>query len=381
MDQNELKYWLGLLKIPFLGAVRLKKLLDEYGTASAIWQGDDLSIAKVAGVSLEQVQKSWALRSLDKIEEEISHLQSISTQIITIQNPTYPQILKEIYDPPVLLFLQAQNLTFKDIGNSIAIVGTRHASQYGLDKAFSLAKDLAGLGFTIVSGLAAGIDAAAHKGALAVGGKTIAILGHGIDYSFPPENHKLRLEIKEKGIVATEFPLGVYPSKQTFPRRNRIISGLSQGVIMIEGSQKSGALITAKSALDQNREVFALPGNVDNPNSFGPHSLIKQGAKLIEKVEDILEEFNIEVPPLCHINCCGIPHSGKSREQEEVSSPVKNLSSEEQQVFDVLGNQPIHIDILIEKTNWNVSQAMGILLAMEMKDLIKTLPGKYYQKV
>ncbi len=365
MDQNELKYWLGLLKIPFLGAVRLKKLLDQYGTASAIWQGDDFSIAKTAGVSLEQVQEAWASRNLDKVEEEILRLQSISTQIITIQNPAYPQILKEIYDPPVLLFIQARNLTFKDIGNSMGIVGTRHASQYGLDKAFSLAKELAQLGFTIVSGLASGIDTSAHKGALAAGGKTIAVLGHGLDYSFPPENHKLRLEIEEKGLVITEFPLGVYPSKQTFPRRNRIISGLCQGVIMVEGSKKSGALITAKSALEQNREVFALPGNVDNPNSLGPHSLIKQGAKLIEGIEDILEEFNIEVMPM----------------QKAESSPVKNLSLEEQQVFDVLGNQPIHIDLLIEKTNWNVSQAMGILLAMEMKDLVKALPGKYYQKV
>jgi DNA processing protein len=279
---------------------------------------------------------------------------------ILIDDPKYPELLRNIYDPPKELFIRG-NI---DLLNTkcLAIVGTRKATLYGKQIARKLSRQLAEVGITVVSGLAEGIDTEAHLGALDAGGNTIAVFGSGIDVIFPAQNIGLAKKIEISGSLISEYPEGFSTAKWTFPRRNRIISGLSLGVIMIEGGYESGAMITAKHALDEGREVFALPGNVDLEQSKGPHWLIKQGAKLIENVDDILEELNMKRVD-----------TGDKKEMD-----VSQLSIDEVPIIKTLNKEPKHIDELSAAIKIDTSVLLGTLLNLEMKGYVKKLPGMYF---
>jgi DNA processing protein len=273
----------------------------------------------------------------------------------------YPELLKKIFDPPKELYIKGDINALNN--RCLSIVGTRRATQYGLNFARKLAGDLTRYGFTVVSGLAEGIDTQAHIGALDAGGKTIAVFGCGIDVIFPAGNQELAGRIERSGALVSEYAPGFQGTKWTFPRRNRIISGLSSGVVVIEGGYESGAMITAKLALDEGREVFAVPGNVELEQSKGPHWLIKQGAKLVESVDDILDEFNI-------------PSAGSPALKRELD--VSQLSIDEMSVIKMMSMEPLHIDVISSKSGMDAAKVLGVLSMLEIKDMIKQMPGKYF---
>ncbi len=275
----------------------------------------------------------------------------------------YPTNLRYIYSPPPTLYIQGEIIPEDNI--AIAIVGSRRGTYYGLRNAEALSFELATKGITIISGLARGVDSAAHRGALKAKGRTIAVLGSGLNVIYPPENRKLADKITQNGAVVSEFPLDTPPHRQNFPRRNRIISGLSLGVVVVEAAQKSGALITANFALEQGREVFALPGNIDSFTSVGTHDLIKQGAKLIESTKDIIEELE----PL---RFCG---TEKAQSKTEFKP---DLPEEERQIYACLSSESLHIDEIIQKIDIPYGRLLTCLLKLEHKKLVKELPGKVF---
>ncbi len=289
-------------------------------------------------------------------------------QVLKITDKEYPELLKKIHDPPKVLYSRG-DASFLN-SRCIAVVGTRTATAYGREVARRLSHDLSKCGFTIVSGLASGIDTEAHKGALAADGATIAVFGCGIDMVLPRENTELAEEIEKKGALVSEYEPGTPPAKWTFPRRNRIISGLSVGVVMVEGHWDSGAMITAKLALDEGREVFAVPGKVDIDQTKGPHWLIKQGAKLVENVDDILEEFNMERASDGEAACLPV---GMAKHADH-----SQLSIEEGKIISCLTKEPKHIDEISAQSKLSSQEALGMLSILEIKGLVKQLPGKYF---
>jgi len=305
-------------------------------------------------------------------------MDSLQYTLIKLNEKSYPKNLINIYDPPPELYVRGSYLPQDE--KAIAIVGTRKASHYGMTIAKKLGFELASLGITIVSGMALGIDTAAHEGALSANGRTIAVLGCGLDIVYPPSNEDLMHSIISTGAVVSEFPLGTPPAHWTFPRRNRIISGLSLGVIVVEGHYKSGSMITAKLALDQGREVFAVPGNIEEEATKGPHWLIKQGAKLVESVEDVLEELRMEVPNLiqnsktCPENIEGV----KSKKEGPPRADYSNLTSDEQKIISVLSLEAQPMDNILAETKLSVPQVLNLLTMLEIKGVVKQLPGKRY---
>jgi DNA protecting protein DprA len=276
----------------------------------------------------------------------------------------------EIYDRPVFLYLQGK-LTSDDI--NIAVVGSRLASTYGKYTTERISRELAGLGLTVVSGLARGIDSAAHRGALAARGRTIAVLGSGLDIVYPPENKKLFATIIEQGAVISELPLGSPPVAFNFPARNRIISGMSYGVVVVEAGEKSGSLITAKLALEQGREVFAVPGSIDSAGARGTNKLIKQGAKLIENTDDILEEI------LPQLEKTKVFSASSVSRPEAIKPPVKTeLSKTDQEIVDIVSGGCLHIDEIITGTGLSPAEISSTLMALELKGLIQQHPGKFF---
>jgi len=287
---------------------------------------------------------------------------------IALADERYPAWLRAIPDPPAVLY--CDGLPEPQDRQAVAIVGTRQATSYGLRVTETLARELSLMGFTIVSGLARGIDAAAHRAALAAGGRTIAVLGCGLDIAYPPEHTPLQAEIAGYGAVLTEFAHGTPPRPSHFPQRNRIISGLSLGVVIVEADENSGSLITARLALEQGREVFAVPGPIDAPLSLGPHGLIKQGAKLVETVDDIVEEL--------------LPQIERPRRASNTSGKVlavpelPDFSSEEQTVLALMSREPLHLDDLTERSHLTSAGVAGILLGLELKGVVRQLPGQRY---
>ena len=344
---SDLKHWLAATFINKIGPVGLKNLLEEHG-----------SIEKVCA----EINPPF-----DLAENQIYLAEKFAAKIISQVDASYPELLKNIYDPPIVLFVKGEPETLKT--KSIGIVGTRRASRYGLEIARKLAFDLASLGITVVSGLASGIDTAAHQGALEAKGKTIAVFGCGLDTIFPAANRGLAKEIEGNGALVSEYAFGSLTSKASFPRRNRIISGLSLGTIVIEGDYKSGAMITAKCALDQGREVFAVPGDVRLEQSNGPHWLIKQGAKLVENVGDVVEEFGMVMPEKMSNDKLKMSNEGRID---------LNLSDDEKRVVAALSLEPKHLDIICFETGFSLQQISSLLLALEMKKAIKQLPGKVF---
>ena len=337
-----LEHWIAVNMVEGVGPARLKKLLEEHGSIEEVCRVLDAP--------------------LNKAEEEIEKADKKNIKILSKEDKEYPELLKQIHDPPPVIYVKGELLE-KD-KNAIAIVGTRNPSKYGIETTRQLAKELASLGITIVSGLALGIDAAAHRGALEAGGRTIAVLGCGADRIYPIENAELYHNVSA---IVSEYPIGFQQEKWTFPQRNRIISGLSLGVIIIEGGYKSGAMITAKEALDQGREVFAVPQNIDSELGRGPHWLIKQGAKLVESIEDVLDELQ----NVLSIKRNAIPGPA-------IKKDYSSLLPEEQRIITCLSNEPKHVDSIATETGLPIARISSLLMMMEVKKMVKQLPGKLF---
>lgn len=348
--------------VPNIGPAKFKKILAFFDSAESAWQAPESSF-KEAGLDQEWITNFLIKRQSLDPEVEFKKLRAEDINILTINDPAYPQRLKEIYDPPQLLYIKGELKADDDF--SMGIVGSRKMSIYGQQATPELTKNLARAGLTIISGLARGIDTLAHKTALEAGGRTIAIIGSGIDSQsiYPPQNKLLAEKISQQGAVISEFPIGTLPLAHHFPLRNRIISGLSLGVLVIEAQEKSGALITAHHALAQNREVFALPGSIYSPSSNGTNKLIQQGAKLVRSADDILEELNLTQAIL-------LPEKRK----------IIASTPEEEKVLNSLSGEPLHIDKIIESTNMEASAASALLLQMEMAGKIKSLGGMNFIK-
>ncbi|PKP55145.1 DNA-protecting protein DprA, partial [Candidatus Atribacteria bacterium HGW-Atribacteria-1] len=327
MKENSLKYWLAWNKIPDIGPKRFYKLLEYFGSADAAWQVKSEEISEVLNLNPKISSKIFEEKNNTNPEWELDLIYKHKINVLTIEDALYPENLKTIYCPPPVLYFKGTIV--ESDKNSVSIVGSRKATYYGKMVAEKLGKDLALAGLTIISGMARGIDTAAHKGAISVNGRTIAVLGCGIDHIYPPENRRLAQEIQESGAVISEFPLSTLPERQNFPRRNRVISGLSLGTVVVEAAEKSGALITADFALEQGREVFAIPGNINSPLSNGSHNLIKQGAKLVNNYQDILEEIHIALPQ-------------KTAEKEMIKENT-SLTEEEKTIYQIITKEPTQI--------------------------------------
>ncbi len=373
MDIKKLKYLFYITRIPNLGNVRIKTLLNSFPDAEEIFNLPKSKICRIDGFDniLAEVILSADTR-FEEYDEEFKVLmekcEKGGMKIVTICDEEYPENLKKIYDSPIFLYYKG-NLSERD-RYSIGIVGTRLPSEYGRASCITIAKELSESGIPIISGMAKGIDSVAHKTALTSGNLTYAILGCGVDVVYPPENKNLYEEIIEKGAVISEYEPGTKPDKGNFPKRNRIVSGISLGCIIVESGNKGGSLITASFALDQNREVFAIPGQINSRRSEGTNNLIKRGqAKLIMNAEDILNEFEYQMSGIL------------KREAEKTPPEVSDLNLFEKKIFDILEDEPMHIDTISEKSGLSISDCLVNLLTMEFKNRIKQLPGKRFTKL
>jgi DNA processing protein len=360
---SDLYSWIALRLVFGVGNVNYKNLIHNFGCPENVFQATPHELANIDGVSAKAIASIKQHEPAKEVEAELERITKHRITVVTLTDPAYPANLKTIYDPPPFLYIRG-SIIQQDTA-AIAIVGSRVASDYGSTATERISRELAHSGITIVSGLARGIDSIAHYGALSAKGRTIAVLGSGIDVIYPPENRKLYKAIAERGAVLSEFPMGTKPIAYNFPARNRIISGLSLGVLVVEASLNSGSLITARLALEQGREVFAVPGNVHSYKSKGTHKLLKEGAKLVENAQDILEEIRVKAP---------IPVSA-----EHAIENTLEMSTDCREVFQVLTEDPRHIDEIIIKTGFTSSQISTLLLELELQGLVKQLPGKLFK--
>ncbi len=358
--------WLALCRISGIGRVLYRRLIDRFGAPSVVFQSDPRELLEVEGLREQTAQNILHFTGDDAVKREIEVLDRLKIHLLTLRDPLYPRLLAEIHDPPPYLYYQGR-VSAQD-SRVMAMVGSRNGSPYGIKVTERLAYSLAQQGLTIASGLARGIDTAAHEGALLAKGRTVAVLGSGLDQIYPPENRKLAERIVETGMICSEFPPGTLPERQNFPVRNRIISGLSLGVVIVEAGLRSGSLITARLALEQGREVFAVPGSIESFKSSGTHRLIKQGAKLVEHAQDILEE---------------IPEAATARpmlpNEQEFSRPVPALTPEEELIWKALADGPVQVDPLARQTGLGIGVLLSRLLEMEIKGWVKQLPGKFFE--
>jgi DNA processing protein len=370
MDYDILKYWIALKSIAGIGNVNFPVLVDKFGSVPAVFDASVSHLKETQGIFKETALAIANFKDWGKVKAELDLLKKYNVNIITYQNELYPQKLLNVYDRPPFIYVMG-NLNKDDI--NIAIVGSRAASTYGKYTTERISRELALKGITVVSGMARGIDSAAHRGAITAQGRTIAILGSGLDVIYPPENKKLFNDIIENGAVISEFPLGTPPRSSNFPARNRIISGMSYGVVIVEAGEKSGSLITARLALEQGREVFAVPGSIDSAGSRGTNKLIKQGAKLIENTDDILEEImpQIEITSaLKPVATSGIEKTANEHQE--------TLNEIDRKIFDYVSLGRIHIDDLISSTGLSSADILSALTTMELKGIIQQFPGKFF---
>jgi len=368
---------LGLRLAPGLGARTSGKLLERFRTPQAVFRASrtELEAAGLSGAAAQTISSGC---TFEDAANEQSKMVEAGAELVTWNDPRYPAALRGIFDPPVVLYVRGRTELLR--AHQLAVVGTRRPTAYGLAVAERFSGDLAHAGLTITSGMARGIDTAAHRGALAVGGQTVAVLGCGVDVVYPSENRKLAAEIAAKGLLVSEFPMGATAFPQNFPIRNRIISGLSLGVLVVEGAQYSGSAITAKLAMDQGKELFAVPGNITSKASWGPNLLIKQGARLVQDWNDVVTEL----PPESRRH---LIEQGKQKilaETGEKPGPGgPELDATARRVFEDLAvDVPIHLDNLIEKIgDTSASELIAALFELEMLGLAKQLPGKNFIKV
>ena len=361
--QERLAY-ITLNMIEGLGPVSVRRLIDCLGSPRAILEADREALMEARGIGEKLALKILVQRDSIDPEAEMDKAADAGARIITPMDEEYPDSLKAIHDPPLALYINGQML--KQDEKALAIVGSRSTSHYGLNAADRFAYQLGQTGFTVVSGLARGTDTAAHMGALKSEGRTIAVLGGAIDCLYPPENRGLAGKIAKQGAVISEYPMGRQADRMTFPYRNRIISGLSMGVLLIESAVKGGSMHTADAAMDQDRTIFALPGRIDTPGAKGPHLLIKNGAKLVQSLDDILEEYELLIP------------AGELDPPESATAarPDVPLTDQESKVVEALWQEARDMDSLGRALGMASHELSGLILGLEMKRVIKTLPGK-----
>lgn len=366
--------WLALCRAPRLGDRGLRALLSRYPDPRSIF---DASPGQLSEMGLaEETRKYISARDWSVVAKEMAWLEHPDHHLLTLPDADYPPRLSRIPDPPAVLFARGNReiLTWPQI----AMVGSRNPTPTGRETAFAFARELAGMGFVIVSGLAAGIDSAAHRGALAAGGRTVAVVGTGLDRVYPARHRELAIEIVGNGACVSEFPLGTPPLAANFPRRNRIISGLGLGVLVVEATTHSGSLITARLAAEQGREVFAIPGSIHNPLARGCHMLLRQGAKLVESASDVLEEIGPQEP---------LPLMETATAEADTAEPDGNrpldfrLDAEYALLLDNLGPEPTLVDVLCERTGLAVEVISSMLLTLELQGRVSSSPGRGYSRM
>ncbi len=370
--------WVELNMITGIGPRAAAKLLERFGSAEAVYSATRTELEQLRLVP-EAVDSIIARDLQATAETEIRAVRKLGGDILLLDDGVYPSSLREIYDPPIVLYVKGAWSECLD-QPCIGVVGSRRCSTYGQNSALMLARDLAQRGVTVVSGFARGIDAAAHRGALEAGGRTVAVLGTGIDEVYPRDNKKLAAEILDQGgALVSQFPLGTPPVSENFPYRNRIISGLSLGIVVVEAAENSGSLITARLAIEQNREVFAVPGNITSRNSFGTNYLIKgAGAKLVQQWQDIATEL----PPQIAARLLPPPFDEREKGNslaDRLAFVPEGLSWTETSVFRLLTpDNPAHIDWLVDRSKLPISDLTAALLALEMRELVRALPGRCF---
>ena len=363
---DNIRPWFYLKSVPGVGNLLGKRLIDHFKSPQNVFQASDEELLQVDGVTRRHVTAIKTHKMPARVEAELDLVDRKGYRIVTLADSNYPQLLRQIPDPPPFLYVCGR-LARSPL--KIAVVGSRNATGYGITTTKRLSANLASLGITIVSGMARGIDTAAHQGALAGSGKTIAVLGSGLEQIYPAENKTLFQRISEQGAVVSEFPLSTKPEAHNFPIRNRIISGMSLGTVVVEATKNSGSLITARLAAEQNREVFAVPGSIQSFKSIGTHTLIKQGAKLVENAQDIIEELT----PMIQYK----ERSG-SNNRDPIEDKLALLTADELQVYDALGPYPIHIDELARNLSVGAGRLSSILLKLELNGLVQQSPGKFF---
>jgi len=370
--------WLKLIRADGVGPAIFGRLIKRFGTAERALGASVAELAKVNGLGFKTAERIAATRDKFDPKPELELAHKLGVYLINLDDERYPPVLKRIYDPPPVLYVKG-SLT-RDDNLAISIVGSRRCSLYGQEQSSRFAHFLASAGFTICSGMARGIDTAAHQGALSARGRTIAVQGCGLATIFPPENKKLFELIAESGACLSELPLKYEPLRENFPPRNRIIAGLSLGTIVIEAALRSGALITARAALDYDREVMAVPGKIDSPLSKGAHQLIKQGARLIESVEDVTEALGHIGEQLTEHVGIAAANAAERAEKTLFDASQLKLSDAERKIYDCLNSEPKHVEQVIAETNLPAGVVSATLISMRLKGLIKQLPGSMFAK-
>lgn len=368
-QEDERRAWIAIKAVPGLGEVRIKSLVVEVGLAAKIFSARPDTLMKVEGIGIALMKEIRSFQpDRESIDRELARVDKLGYQIVPLGAPVFPEALYALDGPPTLLYIRG-DLRSGDRW-SMAVVGSRKATDYGRRMTEILSGGLAEKGFTIVSGMAWGIDQTAHRSAILAGGRTIGVLGCGLDVVYPAKQNDLRNAVAENGALITEFPLGTPPEPKNFPQRNRIISGLSMGTVVVEAAQRSGSLITARLALGQGREVFSVPGRAGDQGNAGTNFLIKQGAKLVENLEDILEEF-----PLASLPPEGPPAASRGASSDYF--PM-GLSDEEQLVYKGLSKDPRHIDALTVENKFSSSRISGVLLQLELKGIARQIAGNFF---
>lgn len=356
---GEVKYWIGLNTVSRIGPVRFKRLLDYFGDASSAWQASEAEL-QAAGLDGRSIESLVGARGSLSPDSEVLRLEKEGAAVLTWQDEAYPPRLRQIHSSPPLLYVKGEILPQDEW--AVAVVGTRESTKYGRQMVEEIAGGLGRSGITVVSGLARGIDSLAHRATLRAGGRTIAVLGSGIDIIYPSEHRDLARKIIERGALITEYALGTKPEAGNFPPRNRIISGLCLGTLVVEAGKRSGALITADYALEQGREVFALPGDANSPHSEGTNRLIQDGAaKLVLSVEDILEELNLTMV----------------ERHQEVRAAVPS-NEREARILEHVSSQPLHVDEIGQRANLPISEVTSTLAMMELKGMVRQVGGMNY---
>jgi DNA processing protein len=357
---SETGYWIGLSLVPDVGPVMCRKLLAEMGSPENIFRAGLKDLMAVRGLGQQKAENIKNFKLWGFVEKQLTLLDKRGIRAIAYQDEGYPRVLREIDGAPIVLYIRGEY--HPDDRYGIAVVGSRKHTHYGEVVAQRISGELASAGFTIVSGMARGVDTLSHRAALASGGRTIAVLGCGLDVYYPAENRILMQQIAAAGCAISEFPLGTMPNRENFPRRNRVISGLALGVLVVEATPQSGSLITAQYALEQNREVFAVPGNITSSNSEGTNRLIRQGAKIVTGTADIIEEL----APLLR---------GFIRMQHRQTTAI---SAEEERICSTLSSEARHIDLVSRETQLPVSKVLDLLLSLELKGVVRQSSGKRF---
>ncbi|MBR5156874.1 MAG: DNA-processing protein DprA [Clostridia bacterium] len=391
---TELKYWLWLSLALYQSGRKITSLLEKFDTPSDIYNAGKADFRQIENINKKDIDRLCD-KSLAKAEQVMEECRKKGIRIMTFNSEYYPKLLANIFDPPYVLYVKSQNRIDLNNALTVAVVGTRTMSDYGRDMAVKLGRDLASAGVTVISGMARGIDGAALSGALSAGGKTIAVLGCGVDIAYPPEHSEMMQKIAETGMVISEYPPGSAPLPNHFPSRNRIISGLSSGTVVVESSESGGSLITASQALEQGRDVFAVPGKATEAKSDGTNELIRQGAHLVTSALDIISEYQseyvnifekamqteqirIKTEPVCATTEKVVSKTPVSPLPAVDNNLYKELPDNEKRIIDCMSFTPTHVDTLAEKTNLSASELNSALTLLEMKGLIKQLAGRHF---